>query len=323
MSFDMPNLRKLEQGIPIAIPTDSEGLIGRECPKEDCEGYFKVKLGTGFIGKDLPCHCPYCGHTDSPSHFWTKEQIEYARSIAVNKVTDALERDLKTLEFETKPKGPLGIGMSLKYHKGAPVPIRYYREKALETKVICDACTLEYAVYGVFAFCPDCGKHNSIQILKKNVDLARRQLTLSNQQQDAEMKRYLVEDALENCVSAFDGFARESCRVRATKSTNPSRATAVSFQNIDKVSGNLKDLFGFDLRELVQPDDWNQIVVGFQKRHLVAHRSGVVDELYISATGEDRQLIGRKISISEDEVERLTHLIVNLGEKLLAQLPSP
>jgi hypothetical protein len=29
-------------------------------------------------------------------------------------------------------------------------------------------CTLDYAIYGVFAFCPDCGAHNSLQMLQKN-----------------------------------------------------------------------------------------------------------------------------------------------------------
>ena len=33
----------------------------------------------------------------------------------------------------------------------APHPIRQYREKRLETEVVCDRCTLHYAIYGVFA----------------------------------------------------------------------------------------------------------------------------------------------------------------------------
>jgi len=323
MSFSMPNLHNLEQGIPISLQTDEEGLIGRECPKEECEGYFKVKFGTGLLGKDLPCHCPYCGHSEGADHFWTKEQIEYARSIAINKVADALEKDMKSLEFDIKPKGAFGIGMSLKYQRGTPVPIRYYREKALETKVICDACTLEYAVYGVFAFCPDCRKHNSLQILKKNIDLVRKQLILSSHQEDTDMRRYLVEDALENCISAFDGFARESCRVRIAKSTDSNRATNISFQNIAKASGTIKVLYGFDLERLVKTEEWKQIIIGFQKRHLIAHRSGVVDEQYISATGENPMTLGHKISLAKEEVSQLANLIVELGEKLLTALPLP
>ena len=88
-------------------------------------------------------------------------------------------KDLKSLEFEHKPSGPFGIGISLKLEPSAPHPIRYYREKKLETEVICDACTLRYAIYGVFGWCPDCGVHNSLQILIKNLELANKELALA------------------------------------------------------------------------------------------------------------------------------------------------
>jgi hypothetical protein len=39
-----------------------------------------------------------------------------------------------------------------------------------ETALTCERCTLQYTIYGVFAFCPDCAAHNSLQILKKNFE---------------------------------------------------------------------------------------------------------------------------------------------------------
>ena len=72
---------------------------------------------------------------------------------------------LKRHEFSVPPKGPFGIGFSLKIHCD-PEPIRYYVEDQTETLLTCESCTLTSAIYGVFAFCPDCGSHNSLQILK-------------------------------------------------------------------------------------------------------------------------------------------------------------
>jgi Zn finger protein HypA/HybF involved in hydrogenase expression len=46
----------------VTLSTDEEGYVGRECPKTECEGCFKIRTGTGLKGKDLPCSCPYCGH---------------------------------------------------------------------------------------------------------------------------------------------------------------------------------------------------------------------------------------------------------------------
>ena len=90
---------------------------------------------------------------------------------------------------------------------------------------------LVYAIYGAFAFCPDCGSHNSFTILGKNLELAEKLLALAATQ-EREMAGHLVGDALENVVSAFDGFGRELCRVAAPKATNPSDAEDVRFQNL-------------------------------------------------------------------------------------------
>lgn len=144
----MNHLRQLGNSISIPIPADENAYTGRECPQPDCEGYFKIELGTGLKGEGLPCHCPYCGHTAVHDHFWTKEQIEYAKSVAMRKITDALHKDLKKLEFDHKPKGAFGIGISMKVKPGPATPIHYYREKQLETEVVCVNCTLRYSVYG-------------------------------------------------------------------------------------------------------------------------------------------------------------------------------
>src|SRR5688572_14551152 len=110
--------------VAVSIPTDEHGYWGRECPVPACEGYFKVKPGTGLVGEDLPCYCPYCGHSASSNEFWTRAQIEYAESVALQQFTDAIRKDLKALEFEHTPKGPSGIGFSMKLKPGQPVPIK-------------------------------------------------------------------------------------------------------------------------------------------------------------------------------------------------------
>src|SRR5690606_8322599 len=127
-----------------------------------------------------------------------KAQIEYAKSVAINKVTGAVIKDLKSLEFNHRPKGPFGIGFSMEV-EGRPQPIRHYCELELEEEVVCDHCTLRYTVYGTFAFCPDCGQHNSLQILEKNLAVAQKQLDLAASV-DGDLSAQLVADALENCV---------------------------------------------------------------------------------------------------------------------------
>src|ERR1035437_4150073 len=97
------NIENLGNQISVNIPKDKEGFLGRECPQDNCLGYFKIKPGTGIVGKEVPCICPYCGHQDPHSRFWTKEQIEYAKSVALSKIHEAVRADLKSMEFEIKP----------------------------------------------------------------------------------------------------------------------------------------------------------------------------------------------------------------------------
>ena len=64
----------------------------------------------------------------------------------------------------------------MKVEFGRPIPIHRYREPQLETVVTCSDCTLRYSVYGVFGFCPDCRKHNSLEILNKNLDVVTKMI---------------------------------------------------------------------------------------------------------------------------------------------------
>lgn len=315
----MRHLRNLGNRISVTIQSDADGYTGRECPNPTCEGYFKITFGTGLKGEGLPCHCPYCGHTEGHDHFWTTEQIEYAQSVAMRQVMQAVQKGLKAMEFDIKPLGSFGIGVSMKFKGGTLPPVRYYREKQLETEVLCDHCTLKYMIYGVFAFCPDCRSHNSLQILTKNLELAIKQVDLANQVQ-GELAGHLIADALENAVSSFDGFGREACQVNAAKATDPAKAENMSFQNPSGARKNVQLLFGKDFSQNINAADWDFINQCAQKRHLLAHNMGVVDQQYLTKTGDKMAIEGRKVHITGDEVKRLAECLRQLGQELIASL---
>ncbi|MGA7742819.1 MAG: hypothetical protein WBP56_20620 [Polyangia bacterium] len=323
MTFRFRNLNQLGNRISVPIPKDPDGSVGRECPAGACLGYFKIKPGTGLTGDNLPCFCPYCGHKAVPRQFFTKEQIEFAKSHAMREIGEAIHRDLKQLEFDHPARGSFGIGVSLKVTGGRPVPIRYYREKALETCVTCGTCTLEYAIYGVFAFCPDCGVHNSEQILEKNLNLVAKQVEFLGKVEDGDLRRHLLEDALENCVSSLDGFGRATCRVRADQSKAPEKCAHVSFQNLPKAARRMAELFGIDLVATVAPEKWAFAHRGFMKRHVVAHCAGVVDQQYIDETHDAAVVVGHKITLDAHEVSALAEATMEIGAALIRSLPKP
>jgi hypothetical protein len=314
----MKHLRNLGSQFSISLPPDEGGFIGRECPVAECEGYFKLQPGTDLKGENRPCHCPYCGHEADSDKFSTKAQVEYAKSVVMRQVTGALLKDLKSLEFNHRPRGALGIGISMKV-SGKPPALRYYRESKLETEVVCDRCTLRYTIYGVFGFCPDCAVHNSLQILIKNLELVEKLLAVA-ETQEPPVAQHLIENALEDCVSAFDGFGRETCRVFAPKAVKPEKAAEIRFQNIAAARGRVREQFSVDFAATAAPADWSYILRAFQKRHLLAHKMGVVDEDYLAATGESPALLGRKISILAPEVRELSGRLQALGGELFTLL---
>jgi hypothetical protein len=321
VSHRFTNLEAIGNRVTVSIPKDESGFLGRECPVGECLGYFKVKPGTGLTGPGLSCYCPYCGHSGDPNSFWTKEQIEYAKSVVVRQFADAVRKDLKQFEFDYPAKGAFGIGLSMKLQPGPLPPVRYYREQKLQTDVVCDTCTLHYSVFGLFAYCPDCGVHNSLQILDRNLALVEKQLGLAASLEHADLAQHLIEDALENCVSAFDGFGRETCRVRAGVSTNAQHANSLSFQNLDRASAAVKELFGVDVATAIDSASWERVKRAFFKRHLIAHRSGVIDAKYAQDSGDPTAIIGRRIVVTAGEVTDAARTIGALGTALVALLP--
>jgi hypothetical protein len=301
------HLESLPNRFSIPIRPDKDGYLGRECPIKACKGYFKITPGTGLKGR-IPCHCPYCGHSGEMSDFTTKAQIEYAKSMVIRQVTDAIHEDLKGMEFNHPPRGAFGIGISMTVTRDGPHPIRYYREKQLETEVECEQCTLRYAIYGVFGWCPDCGAHNSAQILGKNLELAKKELALAKSV-EKDLADHLIGDALENVVSAFDGFGREVCERKGAE---------IWFQSLGGARKRVQEVFGFDFADGLSPVQWDNACRVFQKRHLLAHKMGVIDEDYIQKANDPGAVLGRKIRVTADEVAAAISLIDTLGKALYA-----
>ena len=297
----------------IPMKNDEEGFFGRECPNEECLGYFKIELGTGLQGEDLPCHCPYCGHVGPHDTFWTQDQLEYARSAAMREVQKYVGDMLKRTFPPSRPRRGDFISITFQYKPGRPLPLYRYEEKQLETALVCYECGLRYAVYGVFAYCPDCGSHNSLQILEANLDLASKELELSITVEGS-LADQLVADALENGVSAFDAFGRELFRVNSGLARVPDEVARITCQNLESLKSRVSRLFGIELTTPFTIEEWRLLVQGFQKRHLIAHRMGVVDQAYISNSGDLRAVVGRKVDLDSKEVSVILLLVRRLGQ---------
>lgn len=301
----------------IPISPDEDGFVGRQCPVKDCGGYFKIELGTGLKGESLPCYCPYCGYQGSSSEFRTKEQIEYAKSVVLREVSQDILKMMKKMERRPDPRAFISLGIKV---DGRPFPIHYYREKKLEQHVICENCTLRYAIYGVFGYCPDCSIHNSLQILYMNLDIVLKMLSLASETIDGGIALKLVENSLEDVVSSFDGFGRELVKTFAAKALEPAKVSSISFQNIASAQEKIKEQFSIDIAAKLEKPLWDSLTRSFQKRHLISHKMGVIDQEYINRSGDCNATLRRKITLDKIEVQELVTSLRIIGRHLFAEI---
>ena len=309
--------------LKVSIPTDDEGMFGRTCPK--CKKYFKVKAGTGLSDISM-CTCPYCEHTDDSGFFLTPSQQKFLESIAIREVLGPalrdLERSFKDLERSTRYSF-----ISFKVQtRGLDLPIEYYSEAELETIVTCDHCGLVFAIYGIFASCPDCTRLTAMSMFHNSLEAARKRLGILGKipKEEAELRDALLVDTLSAGVATFDSLGK---RLRKQFPAIIPNKPKNLFQNLDALREVLKENASIDISILIEPKQFFKVYYMFQVRHVWNHNFGEVDEDFIQKTKSDVSIIGTKVLTSEKEVrEFLDHvesLGVNLREKLQKQKSAP
>jgi len=307
----------MDATIKVSLPPDEQGLVGRECPK--CQRYFKVKFGTGL--PTSTCHCPYCLYTGSHNEFFTKDQIEYAKSVALKEAMDrVIEPELRKLElsFKELERATSGGLIQIKVKtKRSPmvIPPSYYREKEVETYVICDNCGLEFAIYGVFANCPDCGKLNALTIFSKSIEVACKRLhILDSIKDEIELQEAILEDALSGGVSAFDALGKAlHSRYPAILPQKPKNL----FQNLKVLSDALSKSAEKSLSDIIGKENFEFLFQMFQVRHIYEHNMGVIDDNFVRKIPNLGHLKGRKYPLEEDEIEKFLAVVLEAGNKIL------
>ena len=76
------------------------------------------------------------------------------------------------------------------------------------------------------------------------------------------------------------------------------------------------DQFGFDMADAVSVDEWRSCWGSFQKRHLLAHRMGVVDEEYSRKSNDPSAVVGRKVILDASEIVVLIDIVERVGRRL-------
>jgi hypothetical protein len=170
---------------------------------------------------------------------------------------------------------------------------------------------MAFAVDGAVSRRPCCGIENPREVIDSVVERIGgrlRSLVCSSPGDRAE-----IEDLVTSLVSGFDGVMRSMLtivyeNVRYFEEHDPNHIglgklrllpAKLSFQNLKLARQKLLPS-GFDMA--AEAAHWGTLVRVFQKRHLIAHRLGVVDSKYLAETNDPTAVLGKRISFTTDEI---------------------
>lgn len=318
-------LKKLEQTKKISVPinADKDGYFDKECPNEECLFQFKVdEQDWKSLFKNEKVFCPLC-RNEAPSKNWlTTEQVEIGKEQVTKHVKSIIDSAIKdgAKDFNSKQSRNSFISMSVKvtgtkpYHYILPIPSK----DEMQLKIQCAECKAKYAVIGSAFFCPCCGHNsadetfdNSIKKIEdkiKNLPVIKSAVEKISKDEAETTCRSLIETSLSECTVAFQRF----CEVTYSKKSPNTKIKFNAFQNLEFGGEYWQELIGETYTDWLNFQDFNELNELFQKRHLLSHTEGIVDQKYIDKTDDKTYKVGQRIVVKENDVLTLLKLIKTL-----------
>lgn len=211
--------------------------------------------------------------------------------------------------------------MSLQYkgstHFPALVPLQAAEQ--MQLKITCDQCGARFAVVGSAFFCPKCGCSSAVRVFNDamaKIEAKVRHLdrvveAVATQDKDAAelTRRSLLESGISDAVVAFQRVMEELYRAHPGTSD---KVKANAFQRLDDGSDLWQAIGCPGYSDVLSAQELGRMRVLFQRRHLFAHREGIVDEQYVERSGDTRYAPGQRIIVRPEHVDELVVLVRKL-----------
>ncbi len=292
------------------MQSDEQGLWGRNCPA--CQKYFRTNHIMG------PTFCPYCSRTESGLAFVTKEQSKY-----IIAYYDAFMRAYT---------GGVSTTLSMSDITDQTSAWHYSEEKQqFHFKCETKDCHTETDILGRYGFCPRCGKTNARTLFSGFIDRTLARWTETDKNVTDRYQRGEVwEDMTVKCLSEFEALAkhlRQRLLCFPMTANRVKEVKALNFQRPLQTDEPLRQWFdigvlrwnGNDTKppRAIPQDDLQFIRKMIQRRHILMHNGGVVDQDYLDLSGDTQARLGERIRIRSNEAKRFVEAVRELGLNLL------
>ena len=326
-------IKKLEQPrtVSINVALDDKGYYDRECPNPECGGHFKV-LFDDWRDKvrDEQVFCPFCRHEDDSGEWNTPEQQRYIEQVAHAEMSRLLNGALSRAVRRTRPKhfggGPITLSMSLSYKPGSiPVVFPVSAHEELRQDFTCEECGCRYASLGASFFCPACGHNSAATCFDNTLETVQKTVAAfagirsaiergANADAAADAIRQVLEDQFPRLVGAFERLNEALFAKLANESQFPRKRSV--FQRLDDATTLWLQATGKGYADFLDARELQRLKLLFQRRHVLSHRQGIIDQTYIDKSGDRTYAVGQRLVIRNGDVLELTDLLARVAAGL-------
>jgi hypothetical protein len=321
----------------IQVTLDDKGYYDRVCPGAQCGGEFKVFFDDWRDKvRDEDVFCPFCRHVAVSTEWNTPAQErqiqEAAQAEAARLFGAAMKRGVERTGTVRMGGGMFPMSISLKYNPGRiPPVILAAASNALRQEFVCEKCSCKYASLGASFFCPACG-HNSVtstfdttlETVEKTVAFlpALRASLESIAEPDTAKNaaRQLLEDQFPRLVGAFERLSEALFARLPNVASHPYKGNV--FQRLDDASALWHAATGKSYKDFLKTTEISRLKVLVQRRHVLSHRQGIVDQKYLDHTGDTAYKVGQRLVVDDSDVSELVTLLRKLTFGLRAIVPT-
>lgn len=292
------------------VQSDDQGMWGRNCPH--CEKYFRTNhvMDVTF--------CPYCSEAAPGIAFISRDQGTY-----ITACYDAFAR-------AHMQKKSTSLDMA---EITDQTPAWHYAEEKQQFHFTCqtDDCHAEADILGEYGYCPRCGRTNARKLFSELVDreLARCEY-VSNTILDKAERGVVWERITVDAVSRLEALAKHLRRKLLGYPLTKKRRTLVeelNFQSPLQADELLREWFDIGLltwtgnaaipSRQIPLSEIPFIQKMVQRRHILIHNGGVVDEDYLKLSGDNQARLDERIRIRSNEAKRFMARVGDMGMNLL------
>jgi hypothetical protein len=292
------------------IQSDDQGMWGRNCPV--CEEYFR----TNHVMFDT-C-CPYCA-TGAPG----LEFVSKAQRVYIQAFYDAWAR-----AYVQKTSTTLDVAAITD-----ETPAWHYAEEKQQFHFTCDTkgCETQTDILGEYGYCPRCGRTNARNLFAELIDkMLTRWEETDKTITDRKERGAVWEDMTVKSVSEFEALAKHLRRKLLCLPMTANRRKQLenlNFQQPLNANTSLVQWFDIGMLEwagngMAPPRSVSLTEVPFikkmiQRRHILIHNRGLVDQEYLDLSGDTQVQLDERIRIRSQEAKRFVENIGVMAANLL------